>query len=175
MTAKTKLIAAATLALIISVVLGKLFVFTEARKVHRTMLALQEKISAPADGGGLDLAWYGAALKPFFAPEVSVTINGGGDHWVFERDELLRVMVSVKHQNPALTAAFAFTRKDITVSASAATVSALVTVKNLNEPVEPQRLLIILYQGGDKKWRVATVKNPPDNKQPKDPDDETEH
>jgi hypothetical protein len=174
---KYKLAAVVLALLIISGALLKFLVFTEARKVHHTLLALEQKISAPADGGGLDLALYLAALKPFFTPAVSITISGGAleKQWQFERADLLRAITSAKQQNPALTVTLDFTRQDVTVSGVTARVDAWVTAQNLNELIEPQRLSVILEKGGDKKWRVATVETPRENQPQKDADDETEH
>ncbi|MDR2462548.1 MAG: hypothetical protein LBD30_02065 [Verrucomicrobiales bacterium] len=146
----------------------KLFLFTDTRKVTRTLLSLQNKISAPMDSGGLDAALYLSGLKPFFTPEINITINSGAleNQWQFERPDLLRAITAAKQQNPALSVSLAFTRKDVTVSGTTARVDTIVSARHLNEPIEPQRLFIILVRDEDKQWRVSTVEPPPANPQP---------
>ncbi|MDR1144688.1 MAG: hypothetical protein LBK71_00945 [Verrucomicrobiales bacterium] len=163
MPGKYKFIAVLLALLTVSGVALRLLVFTEARRVQNTMLALQEKISAPLDGGGLDLARYGAALRPLFASTVSVTVNHRDSAWLFERDDLLQAIVSVKRQNPALTVSFAFTRKEVIVSGGLATVTALVTARQLtvSEPLAPQTLIFTFQRDDGRAWRLATVANPP--------------
>jgi hypothetical protein len=134
--------------------------FADARRVHNIMLALQDRVSAPLDGGGLDLALYGAVLKPFFAPEVEVSL--ARRQWVFDRDELLRAIVGAKQGNPALAVSFAFDRRDVRVTRNqSALVVAWVKVENLNEAFEPQALVFHCQKNEQKKWQINAITTPP--------------
>ena len=160
---KTYRTVTAALVLIITAVAAyNYFTFADERKVRRTLLELREKISAPV-AGGLDTALTAAALRPLFAPEVDIYLQNGGEfRRTIGRDELLRVVIGIKQQNPKLALKLDFSRRNIKITESgSATVSALATVENFNEPFEPWRLVFTLEKNDDALWQLAAVSDVP--------------
>ena len=160
---KTYKAVVAALAIIITAAAAyNYFTFADERKVRRILLELREKISAPA-AGGLDTALTAAALRPLFAPEVDFHLQHGGEfRRTIGRDELLRVIIGIKQQNPKLALKLDFSRRNIKITESgSATVSALATVENFNEQFEPRRLTFTLEKNDDARWQLAAVSDVP--------------
>jgi hypothetical protein len=153
-----KTILAALALVILGVALYNWFAFADQRQVRKTLRELEERLSAPP-GGGLDAALAGAALKPLFAPEMSVAVLRDGREWRrdFGRDELLRIILGVKQRQPDLKVSLDFSLRDVKVADGTATVSVLVKVENFNEPIEPQRLTFALEKTDDGRWRLVSV------------------
>ena len=135
------------------------FAFADERKVRRTLLDLREKVSEPM-AGGLTAVLAAATLKPLFAPNINISFQyGGGElRHVFERDELLRVVIGIKQRSPELTVKLDFSRRNIKITESrSATVSALASVENLGERFEPRRLMFTFEKNEDARWQLAAV------------------
>ena len=133
------------------------FAFADERKVQRTLLELREKVSAPTTGG-LNTAITAAALKPLFAPEVNIFFQYGGElRLAVDRDELLRIIIGIKQNNPELKVKFDFSHRNVTITEDrTATVSALTKVENLHETFEPRRLTFT-FEKEEARWRLAAV------------------
>ncbi|MDR0841941.1 MAG: hypothetical protein LBP68_00800 [Acidobacteriota bacterium] len=154
-----KTIIAALALVILGVALYNWFAFVDQRQVRKTLCELEERLSAPP-GSGLDAALAGAALKPLFAPEVSVAVLRDGREWRrdFGRDELLRIILGAKQGQPDLKVSLDFSLRDVKVAdGGTATVGVLVKVENFNEPIEPQRLTFTLGKADDGRWRLVSV------------------
>ena len=150
----------ATLAIIILAAAAYNYLsFADERKVRRALLELRGKISEPMTGN-MSAILSASSLKPLFAPKINISFRHGNSEqrYIFEQDELLRIIMGIKQGNPNLTVKLDFSRRNIKIADGfIATVSAMVTVENLGETFEPQRLTFTFEKDKETRWRLASV------------------
>ena len=153
-----KAVIAALLIAIIGAASYNYFAFADERRVQRTLLDLGKKVSASATGG-LNTVITAAAIKPLFAPEVTIFLQYDGElRLAIDRDELLRVIIGIKQNNPELKVKLDFSYRNVTITRNrrTATVSALTKIENFHETFEPRKLTFT-FEKVETRWRLAAV------------------
>jgi len=154
-----KTVIAALAIIILAVATYNYLSFADERKVRRALLDLQDKVSEPMTGG-MSAVLTASSLKPFFTPKINISFQHGGSEQrhVFEQDELLRIIIGIKQHNPDLTVKLDFSRRNIQIAdGRIATVSVMVTVENLSETFDPQRLTFTFEKNEEARWRLSTI------------------
>ena len=166
MTKLVKISAAVLLLALVGGILCKLFIFTEERRVRKTLVAFQEKVSEPLTGGGLELALLVGSLKQFFVPEVTIDIraDSSGSLQLNGRDELLQICAIGKGNHPELKVTLSEVKITMGAKNKSAVVTLTATAERVGEPVNPQALVFMLVKDSDKNWRIARIEHAPATK-----------
>jgi len=163
-----KIVAVALILGVIAGLLCKHFIFTDQRKIRKTMEHLQEEVSQPYTGNGLDLAMYANALKKYFTNEVQIDIQDPsyGSLQLNGRDELVQVAVAGRQVNPNVKFSFSNQELSILQPHKTAMLTLTVTAERTNEPLNPQNLVFLLVKSDNGDWQIARIEHAGQN-QPK--------
>ncbi|MDR0534076.1 MAG: hypothetical protein LBH01_08985 [Verrucomicrobiales bacterium] len=141
--------------------LCKHFIFTDQRKIRKTMQRLQEEVSQPYTGNGLDLAVYANTLKKYFANEVQIDIQDPsyGALQLNGRDELIQVAVAGRQANPQVKFIFSNEQLSILQKGKSAMLTLTVTAERANEPINPQNLVFLLAKSDKGDWQIIRIEH----------------
>ena len=166
MTRLVKIGAVVLIALVVGGILCKKFVFTEERRIVKTLKTLEKLINKPL-AGGLDAAILTASLKSFFASDVLIYMDmeefpGGGmgiSKGGLSRDEFVGTIGYEKQQNPALTITMnpLGYGKVIESEREYTAVNVSVSIENfIDNPSDIHKNLLILFvKDEDQKLRIG--------------------